>query len=85
MAGPNAQIIPGHGPLATPDDLRDWLQILRITRESMRTLSMKACRRTRSCGAPDSGVRRIPWRGFHESENYNRLLYQSSQDNYSLV
>ena len=32
MSNPNSQIIPGHGSMATPEDLREWLQGFRSTR-----------------------------------------------------
>ena len=78
MASPDSQIIPGHGPLATPDDLRDWLQMLRITRQSMQDLIDKGL-------SEDEAVAERPTAEFDEShgggfmnpENYNRLLYKS--------
>lgn len=78
MAGPNAQIIPGHGPLATPDDLRDWLQILRITRESMRDLIDEGLSEDEVVAArPTAEFDESHGGGFMNPENYNRLLYQS--------
>ena len=38
MARPDTKIIPGHGPLATPDDLRAYHQMLTTVRERVQSL-----------------------------------------------
>ncbi|HOO18424.1 MAG TPA: MBL fold metallo-hydrolase, partial [Phycisphaerae bacterium] len=38
MARPDTKIIPGHGPLATSDDLRAYRQMLTTVRERVQSL-----------------------------------------------
>ena len=57
MSNANSQIIPGHGPMATPDDLRDWLQVIRATRESVQNLIDRGLSEDEVVGSPaDSRV-----------------------------
>lgn len=79
MSNPNSRIIPGHGPLATPDDLREWLQMLRSTRASMQHVVDQGLSEDEALAArptaqfdDDYGVG-----CFMNPETYNRLLYQS--------
>jgi cyclase len=78
MATPDSQIIPGHGPLATADDLNEWLKILRITRESMQGLIDEGLSEDEAVAArPTAQFDESYGGGFMNPENYNRLLYQS--------
>ena len=78
MSNPNSQIIPGHGPMATPADLREWLQVLRATRESMQSLIDKGLSEDEALAArPTAEFDEAYGGGFMNPENYNRLLYQS--------
>jgi len=79
MSNPDSRIIPGHGPLATPDDLREWLQMLRSTRASMQRVVDQGLSEDEALAArptaqfdDDYGVG-----CFMNVETYNRLLYQS--------
>lgn len=78
MAGPNSRIIPGHGALSTPEELRDWLQMLRVTRESMQDLIDKGMSEDEAVAArPTAQFDESHGGGFMNPETYNRLLYQS--------
>ena len=78
MATPDSQIIPGHGPLATADDLNEWLKILRVTRESMQGLIDEGLSEDEAVAArPTEQFDESYGGGFMNPENYNRLLYQS--------
>ena len=78
MATPDSQIIPGHGPLATADDLNEWLKIMRITRESMQELIDEGLSEDEAVAArPTAQFDESHGGGFMNPETYNRLLYQS--------
>jgi glyoxylase-like metal-dependent hydrolase (beta-lactamase superfamily II) len=78
MANANSQIIPGHGPMGTPDDLRDWLQVIRATRESVQNLIDRGLSEDEVVAArPTAEFDEQYGGGFMNPENYNRLLYQS--------
>ena len=78
MATPDSQIIPGHGPLATADDLQEWLKMLRVTRESMQSLIDEGLSEDEAFAArPTAEFDESHGGGFMNPENYNRLLYQS--------
>jgi len=78
MASPNSQIIPGHGPIATPADLQEWLQMLRATRESMQSLIDSGLSEDEAVAARATAKFDDAYGGgFMNPENYNRLLYQS--------
>jgi cyclase len=78
MATPDSQIIPGHGPLATADDLQEWLKMLRVTRESMQSLIDEGLSEDEAFAArPTAEFDESYGGGFMNPENYNRLLYQS--------
>jgi cyclase len=78
MSNANSQIIPGHGPMATPDDLRDWLQVIRATRESVQNLIDRGLSEDEVVAArPTAEFDEQYGGGFMNPETYNRLLYQS--------
>ena len=78
MSNENSQIIPGHGPMATPDDLRDWLQVIRVTRESVQNLIDRGLSEDEVVAArPTAEFDEQYGGGFMNPETYNRLLYQS--------
>jgi cyclase len=78
MATPDSQISPGHGPLATADDLNEWLKIMRITRESMQELIDEGLSEDEAVAArPTAQFDESHGGGFMNPETYNRLLYQS--------
>ena len=71
-------IIPGHGPLATPDDLRDDLEVLRTVRERIQSMIDQGM-------SEDDVVTANPtaeWNdtygvGFMNPETFTRLAYRS--------
>ncbi len=71
-------IIPGHGPLATPDDLRDDLEVLRTVRDRIRSMIDQGM-------SEDDVVTANPtaeWNdtygvGFMNPETFTRLVYRS--------
>ncbi len=78
MSNAGSRIIPGHGPLATPDDLRDWLQVLRSTRESIQELIDQGMSEDEAVAAnPTAEHDETHGGGFMNPENYTRLVYQS--------
>ena len=78
MSNAGTQIIPGHGPLATADDLRDWLQVLRSTRESIQELIDRGMSEDEVVAAnPTADNDETHGGGFMNPENYTRLVYQS--------
>ena len=78
MSNAGTRIIPGHGPLATPDDLRDWLQVLRSTRESIQELIDQGMSEDEVVAAnPTAEYNESHGGGFMNPENYTRLVYQS--------
>ena len=78
MSNAGTQIIPGHGPLATADDLRDWLQVLRSTRESIQELIDQGMSEDEVVAAnPTADYDETHGGGFMNPENYTRLVYQS--------
>ena len=83
MSNAGTQIIPGHGPLATADDLRDWLQVLRSTRESIQELIDQGMSEDEVVAAnPDRRIRRNARRWVHEPrELYATGLPRASPGN----
>ena len=78
MSNAGTRIIPGHGPLATADDLRDWLQVLRTTRESIQDLIDQGMSADEVVAAnPTAEFDETHGGGFMNPENYTRLVYQS--------
>lgn len=78
MSNAGAAIIPGHGPLATPDDLRDWLQMLRATRESIQELIDQGMSEDEVVAAnPTAAYDETHGGGFMSPETYTRLVYLS--------
>ncbi len=78
MSNAGTRIIPGHGPLATADDLRDWLQVLRITREGIQDLIDRGMSEDEVVAAnPTAEYDESHGGGFMNPENYTRLVYQS--------
>ncbi len=78
MSNAGTRIIPGHGPLGTADDLRDWLQVLRTTRESIRDLIDQGMSEDEVVAAnPTAEFDETHGGGFMNPENYTRLVYQS--------
>ena len=78
MSNVGSRIIPGHGPLATPDDLRDWLQVLRSTREGIQELIDQGMSEDEVVAAnPTAEYDETHGGGFMNPENYTRLVYQS--------
>ena len=78
MSNAGTRIIPGHGPLATPDDLRDWLRVLRATRESIQDLIDQGMSEDEAVAAnPTAEYDASHGSGFMNPETYTRLIYQS--------
>ena len=78
MSNAGTRIIPGHGPLATPDNLRDWLQVLRSTREGIQDLIDQGMSEDEVVAAnPTAEFDETHGGGFMNPENYTRLVYQS--------
>ena len=78
MSNANTKIIPGHGSLAGPEDLRTYLEVLRVTRESVQTLIDQGLSEDDVVAARPTAEYDEAWGGgFMNPENYNRLLYQS--------
>ena len=78
MSNAGTRIIPGHGPLATPDDLRDWLRVLRATRESIQDLIDQGMSEDEAVAAnPTAEYDESHGSGFMNPETYTRLIYQS--------
>ena len=78
MSNAGTRIIPGHGPLGTPDDLRDWLQVLRSTREGIQDLIDQGMSEDEVVAAnPTAEFDETHGGGFMNPENYTRLVYQS--------
>ena len=78
MSNADTRIIPGHGPLATPEDLRAWLQMLRTTRESIQDLIDQGLSADEVVAAnPTAEFDETHGGGFMNTENYTRLVYQS--------
>ena len=78
MSNAGTRIIPGHGPLATADDLRDWLQVLRSTREGIQDLIDQGMSEDEVVAAnPTAEFDETHGGGFMNPENYTRLVYQS--------
>ena len=65
-------------PLATPEDLREWLQTLRTTRESVQSLVDQGLSEDEVVAArPTAEFDDSHGGGFMNPETYNRLLYRS--------
>ncbi len=78
LSNEGTRIIPGHGPVATPEDLQTWLQMLRTTRESVQNLIDQGLSEDQVVAArPTAEYDDRYGGGFMNPENYNRLLYQS--------
>ncbi len=79
MADDDTVIIPGHGPLSGADDLAEWLDMLKATRASMQSVVDRGMSEDEAWAArPTAGFDDMYTSGcFMNSENYNRLLYQS--------
>ena len=72
------KIIPGHGALATPDDLRTDLEVLRTVRERIQSLIDQGRSEDQVVAAnPTSEWDAAYGAGFMNPENFTRLVYQS--------
>ena len=78
MSDSDSRIIPGHGPLATRDDLRDWLRVVRDTRESIQALIDQGMSEDEVVAAnPTAEYDDSHGGGFMNPETYTRLVYTS--------
>ena len=78
MSDSDSRIIPGHGPLATRDDLRDWLRVVRDTRESIQSLIDQGMSEDEVVAAnPTAEYDDSHGGGFMNPETYTRLVYTS--------
>jgi glyoxylase-like metal-dependent hydrolase (beta-lactamase superfamily II) len=72
------RIIPGHGPLASPDDLRKWLGILREIRGRLQSMIDRGMSEEEVVAAnPTAEWDAAMGGGFMNPENFTRLSYQS--------
>lgn len=72
------KIIPGHGPLATPDDLRRFLAVLRGAHDNIRTLIDQGRSEDEVVAARPTAEWDAEWGGgFMNGETFTRLAYQS--------
>jgi len=79
----NAQtkIIPGHGGLATPDDLRKFRDVLKIARERIQSAIDRGLSEDEAVAAKLMSEYDADWGGgFMNPENFVRLSYQSLVD-----
>ena len=78
MSDSDSRIIPGHGPLATRDDLRDWLRVVRDTRESIQSLVDQGMSEDEVVAAnPTAEYDDSHGGGFMNPETYTRMMYMS--------
>lgn len=71
-------IIPGHGPLATPDDLRDDLEVLRTVRDRIRSMIDQGMSEDAVFAAnPTEEWNDSYGAGFMNPETFTRLVYRS--------
>lgn len=71
-------IIPGHGPLATPDDLRDDLEVLRTVRDRIRSMIDQGMSEDDVVTAnPTAEWNDTYGAGFMNPETFTRLVYRS--------
>ncbi len=72
------KIIPGHGPLATPDDLRSFLDVVRAARERIQSLIDQGRSEDEVVAARPTAEWDAQWGGgFMNGETFTRLAYQS--------
>lgn len=72
------RIIPGHGPLASADDLREWLGVLREIRSRIKSMIDRGMSEDEVVAAnPTSEWDAAMGGGFMNPENFTRLSYQS--------
>jgi glyoxylase-like metal-dependent hydrolase (beta-lactamase superfamily II) len=72
------QIIPGHGPLGTPDDLRAYLDVVRRARERIQSLIDQGRSEEEVIAARPTAEWDAQWgAGFMNGETFTRLAYQS--------
>ncbi|HLF13066.1 MAG TPA: MBL fold metallo-hydrolase [Gammaproteobacteria bacterium] len=77
----NTKIIPGHGPLATPDDLRAFLNVVKTTRDRIQTMIDQG----RSEADVIAGKPTAEWDatyggGFMNGETFTRFAYQDLKE-----
>ena len=74
----NTKIIPGHGPLATPDDLRAFLNVVRRTRDSIQSMIDGGRTEEEVVAAKPTAEWDAQWGGgFMNAENFTRFAYRS--------
>jgi len=72
------KIIPGHGPLATPADLRSYLTMMQTARERISALIDRGLSEDQAVAADPMADHNAKWGGgFMNPENFVRLSYQS--------
>jgi glyoxylase-like metal-dependent hydrolase (beta-lactamase superfamily II) len=72
------RFIPGHGPLAGPDELRTYLDVLRTVRERIQSLIDDGMSEDQVVAANPTREYDAEWGGgFMNPETFTRLVYQS--------
>ena len=72
------RIIPGHGPLATPEDLRTYLDVLTTVRGRLQTLIDQGRTEDEVVAANPTSEYDATWgAGFMNAETFTRFAYQS--------
>jgi glyoxylase-like metal-dependent hydrolase (beta-lactamase superfamily II) len=72
------KIIPGHGPLATPADLRSYLTMMQTARQRISALIDRGLSEDQAVAADPMADHNAEWGGgFMNPENFVRLSYQS--------
>ena len=80
LARSNSQtrIIPGHGPLATPDDLREYRDMLAGVRDRLRSLVDQGLSEDEVVAAGPPAAFEEQWGGgFMSGENFTRFAYRA--------
>jgi cyclase len=78
MTNPDTKLIPGHGPLATPDDLRTYLDVLRQARQRIQSLIDQGRSEDEVVAADPTRQWDRQWgAGFMNPESFTRLAYRS--------
>lgn len=80
-ADANTKIIPGHGPLATPANLREYLNIVRTTRDRIQTMINQGMSEDAVVAAkPTAEWDATYGTGFMNGETFTRLAYQDLKE-----
>jgi glyoxylase-like metal-dependent hydrolase (beta-lactamase superfamily II) len=73
----NTKIIPGHGPLATPDDLRAYLNVVKTTRDRVQALISQGRTEQQVVDAkPTAEWDATYGAGFMNGETFTRFTFQ---------